>query len=967
MDLRGVSLGASVSELGVRGGRASGERAIAACVARLAGLADASDWRHRVESLEPRALLSVGYLAGQTFASATPAGVLADIDNDGDADLLTTSRQQTGILNVFRAAAGTLATTPESYNTGLAVTLSTFDAGIAPLDYDNDGDTDVITNGYLLWRNNGAGVFTQISTIVATGRDLVVFDENGDVFPDLAIIQTAGTARILRGDGAGTFSLSPNVAPNLDVTWKFVGAGRVDADTTPDLIIWDDANDRIRVYRNLATGLVAGQTLDGVVVKPLAGRFNADTTFDLVWSDGASTPRLWSAVSDGAGGFAQPVEARERKDFEYSQVLALGFANEEDNNLDVLVRRRATSGTNPPQEYAFLLGSGTGLFDGLEARVGTVATGEVNFPVAVSDLSGDIRSDVVVYDGAALRTLVSTAGPVIGSFTGPTTRVIPGELLALQVGGLIQAGNRPITSVQFFIDANNNGRYDQDDRRLASVAPTGNQAAFTGILEDGLPAGNIKLFAVAFDSAGFSTIAEVAAALWTRVFYAEGFRTPDAVNEYIPLFNDNNVVVNYRVVLRYESGDRDQVLATGTIAPNSRGGLATTERNVPYATRPGVGYAIELQSDLPLGAMQARYDATFGNDGSLFGSGESFTNRTARQWGFADVRTRDFDFMLLYNPFPVTANVSITFTSLTGNDIVLTRTIEPFRRSGIALEREADAGRLNRFSDYSAKVVSDQPILAAHTRYVIATSRAFTSLGQYLDVDGQAFTSSSFVLQSARFGAGTSNSAVIFNPSSSQVTVQLLGSFDGTTQTSNRSLVIPAKQRVTVNLNSEAPGGAEFGTFRVVSAGVVYAFNESVDSVRKDSLGTSLATWSSKKLGFSDGFLNPNSLGANSLAYISLFNPQAGANNVRVRFLMPDGRSAQTTIALAPGESRILRLHETPTLTNLLTPTDFTQWWYATVLEADNDIVASMTHWDLFQPGGWATAPIPLDSINPIA
>lgn len=92
--------------------------------------------------------------------------------------------------------------------------------GAEAVDYDNDGDLDLVLVGgshfedsilfgggsVRLWRNDGTGVFTEVSTFsgfLATGegRGLVTFDFDRDGDHDLFVVNHAGGAALYRNDG----------------------------------------------------------------------------------------------------------------------------------------------------------------------------------------------------------------------------------------------------------------------------------------------------------------------------------------------------------------------------------------------------------------------------------------------------------------------------------------------------------------------------------------------------------------------------------------------------------------------------------------------------------------------------------------------------------------------------------------------------------------------------------------------
>src|SRR6187401_1422144 len=118
--------------------------------------------------------------------------VIFDADGDGDQDLfLSNGRSWPGQpasgLPAFYKNNGTGGFVESTKAAGLAVSM--YGMGGTAADYDNDGDTDLFTTGLdanHLFRNNGAGVFTDViassglapSTGFATGAAWVDYDKD---------------------------------------------------------------------------------------------------------------------------------------------------------------------------------------------------------------------------------------------------------------------------------------------------------------------------------------------------------------------------------------------------------------------------------------------------------------------------------------------------------------------------------------------------------------------------------------------------------------------------------------------------------------------------------------------------------------------------------------------------------------------------------------------------------------------
>jgi enediyne biosynthesis protein E4 len=146
---------------------------------------------------------------------------IGDYDGDGDLDWYVTA-----IVNGDPAAAPEFGNRLYRNEGGRVFSEQTDAAGVRPegwwwgttwLDYDNDGNLDLMaTNGMpgifdadptTLWRNNGDGTFTDVTTAegvtdTAQGRGLLTFDYDNDGDLDTLVINHGGAPVLYRNDSA---------------------------------------------------------------------------------------------------------------------------------------------------------------------------------------------------------------------------------------------------------------------------------------------------------------------------------------------------------------------------------------------------------------------------------------------------------------------------------------------------------------------------------------------------------------------------------------------------------------------------------------------------------------------------------------------------------------------------------------------------------------------------------------------
>jgi hypothetical protein len=252
------------------------------------------------------ALLLAGPLFGQAatqFTIRTPAGVTAaslreaavgDFDGDGDLDLcgaegvfLPPSVRQVMLRNDGMERFTNVSAT--SLPVSSSPTLMT-----VAFDMDGDSDVDLFLSKQLapsrLWRNNGAGVFTDVSVnLPAAATDhlaAVTADFDGDGDLDIAAMAgyfSTATDQLLVNNGAGVFAA---VALSLGAGTTSMAAADIDGDGDPDLAVGAHTGPRLfRNDGNMAFTDVTAVWLAGVqsnVLSVALGDLDGDGDPDLV-------------------------------------------------------------------------------------------------------------------------------------------------------------------------------------------------------------------------------------------------------------------------------------------------------------------------------------------------------------------------------------------------------------------------------------------------------------------------------------------------------------------------------------------------------------------------------------------------------------------------------------------------------------------------------------------------------------
>lgn len=343
---------------------------------------------------------------------------VTDVSGDGRADLIEVidgpppTYPATLLVRIGDGLGGFASSA--SYSLG----SNAFPQGIAAADLDLDGDVDIVTtrqfSGTLaVFLGTGAGSFAPASMapLLAAARTLSLADVNGDALPDLISRlegSSAGSLGVQLGNGAGGFG-SPVFLALPGTTGDREGPVRIEdvnEDGKRDLVI-PVTNGTIEILLGNGLGgfgsplvLPLGSAVTGVEV----GDLDIDGHVDLVCST-STTGQLAALRGDGTGAFGAPQHYRAGGT---APVFALGDVDG-DEDLDAVV---ATSTRN----VTLLLGDGLGGFlFAPSAEQGPVGDAR---RLVVRDFDADGKPDAAVLLG--LNRVLFLRGNGTNGFGAPT-------------------------------------------------------------------------------------------------------------------------------------------------------------------------------------------------------------------------------------------------------------------------------------------------------------------------------------------------------------------------------------------------------------------------------------------------------------------------------------------------------------------------------------------------------------------
>ncbi len=261
------------------------------------------------------------------------ASALADTDGDGDLDLIL------GLAGANRLYLNHL---PEPFVEAVGklppAKRTTLD--LASGDVDGDGDPDLlVANDGLdrLYRNDG-GTFVDVSGTQfpllgqrTTCAALVDVDADGDLDAVLGMERFI-TCRLLLNDGAGLFTLVPNLPTGSEWVEEIVAAD-LDGDGDPDLLVGSQTSHR--VWRNDGAGVftdVPGAVPASMVGARAIAVGDLDGDGDLDFMGGTFNGKIQLGLNDGTGIFTDEA-ARVPNRITWDRSIEL-FDVDEDGDLD---------------------------------------------------------------------------------------------------------------------------------------------------------------------------------------------------------------------------------------------------------------------------------------------------------------------------------------------------------------------------------------------------------------------------------------------------------------------------------------------------------------------------------------------------------------------------------------------------------------------------------------------------------
>lgn len=365
-------------------------------------------------------------VAAGNFLKQVAAG---DVNGDGKLDLVVVGGEEASVL--LGRGDGTFARQP-------AITVGGEPSTMALVDVNGDGKLDIVTGGFgdqtarvYIGQGDGTFVLTSQATFpIDRFVGLDVADVTGDGKPD--IIQAGNNGySVAAGNGDGTFQ-APVLTPT-SAALDHVVAADVNGDGRRDIVTTQPNTNQVTVTAGggafASVSLPVGTSPFSLAVADIDGDGAADIVVGTNNGNVVTDDNLVVLLGHGDGTFSAPITTVLGR---ATRAIAVGDLNG-DGYLDVVT---ANGGYDINFNYTatVLLGRGDGTF----ASGATLVTGSDPDSVALADIDGDGKLDVVVAnfsDGSTSLFLNTTAvTPVTTPTPSPDTTPASGSARVTPAG-----------------------------------------------------------------------------------------------------------------------------------------------------------------------------------------------------------------------------------------------------------------------------------------------------------------------------------------------------------------------------------------------------------------------------------------------------------------------------------------------------------------------------------------------------
>eukprot|EP01041_Mallomonas_annulata_P005482 gene5482-11029_t len=422
-----------------------------------------------------------GYVAGVvnfndrvnfTASGSNPAMVsMKDIDGDGKTDLAITNFSS-NVVSIFRNIATSGTVTSFSYESAVSFATGTSPYGTSIVDIDGDNKPDLIVTNYTpsgtvsVFRNTSTtGLITGSSfasrvdfNVGVYPRGVAVGDIDGDGKPEIIVANQGGDISILRNTSAIGIIDVNSFAAKVDFSNTLspynISLGDIDGDGKVDIITGNLGTNTVSAFRNISivgsiTAISLASKVDFTVASgtyhAVVGDFDGDGKQDIA-AVCHSTNNVSVLRNTATAGIINSASFSSAVNFSAGSSpfgLALGDLNG-DGKIDMVATNYSSNTVSVFRNTATSGSINSGSF----ATKVDFSTGSFPWSIAVGDVDGDTRSDLVVNNWGANSFSVfrnNPLSPIAGSLTVCVASTT--TLTTITTGGAWSSSNTSIATI----------------------------------------------------------------------------------------------------------------------------------------------------------------------------------------------------------------------------------------------------------------------------------------------------------------------------------------------------------------------------------------------------------------------------------------------------------------------------------------------------------------------------------------